>query len=202
MSHENAKILYQATQSAEQKFEYFLTGAIGAIFAYSVQNYTPTRIDLSPSILEPIAIVCLAGAFFCGLKRIECLFHHLGISYQKNQELGDAQVTEDALRLIVLEPHKHQPRRGSSIELIVEEAASHRSRAQSAEPLLDSLNTKVRLFYKWRNYLMFAGFFLVFLARVLSPYSSMLKQSPQQSDSRTTPAPQSRPNSNPPSAKE
>ena len=144
MSHENAKILYQATQAAEQKFEYFLTGAIGAMFAYTVQNYTPHRLDFSASTLEPIAIICLAGAFFCGLKRIECLFHVLGISYQKNQEIGDAQVTEDAIRMIVTEPHKHQPRQGSSLESISEEAQAHRDRARSAEPLLDSLGTKVR----------------------------------------------------------
>jgi hypothetical protein len=176
MSHENAKILYQATQAAEQKFEYFLTGAIGAMFAYTVQNYTPHRLDFSASTLEPIAIICLAGAFFCGLKRIECLFHVLGISYQKNQEIDDAQVTETAIRMIVTEPEKHQPRQGSSLESLAKEAQAHRGRAQSAEPLLDSLGTKVRHYYTWRNGLMLAGFSLIVAAKIAVPYSTPTKQ--------------------------
>ncbi|MES2997135.1 MAG: hypothetical protein V4733_10040 [Verrucomicrobiota bacterium] len=175
MSHEKANLLYQATKAAEQQFEYFLTGAIGAMFAYTVQNYTPHRLDLSPSTLEPLAIVCLAGAFFCGLKRIECLFHHSGISYQKFQELGDAQVTEDAIRLIVTQPEKHQPRQGSTIESIAKDAQAHRSRAQSADPLLDSLGTQVRRYYTWRNSLMLAGFSLIVAAKIAAPYFAPTK---------------------------
>lgn len=172
MSYENAKILYQATQAAEQKFEYFLTGAIGAMFAYTVQNYTPQRLHLTPSTLEPIAIICLAGAFFFGLKRLECLFHKLGISYEQHQEIGYAQVTEEAIRRLVTEPSKYQLRPGSTIESLEKEAQAHRSRAQTAEPLLDSLETTVQHYYTWRNSLMLAGFSLVVAAKIASPYST------------------------------
>lgn len=176
MSHESAKILYQVTQSAEQKFEYFLTGAIGAMFAYTVQNYTPHRLDFSPSTLEPIAIICLAGAFICGLKRIECVFHVSGIGYQQHQEIGDAEKKEAAIWMIVTEPEKHQARQGSTLESLEKEAQAHRGRAQSAEPLLDSLNTKVKRYYTYRNRLMHAGFFLVVVAKIAVPYSNPPKQ--------------------------
>jgi len=50
MSHEVAKTLYQANHEAGQKFEYFVTGAIGAMFAYSVQNYAPEVLAWNPKL--------------------------------------------------------------------------------------------------------------------------------------------------------
>jgi hypothetical protein len=186
MSHENAKVLYQANQAAGQKYEYFLTGAIGAMFAYSVQGYIPKRLDFTPVTLEPIAIVCFAAAFICGLKRIEGLFHHLGVSYEMNQALGDATEAEKALRLIAEEPHTHQPREGVSVESIQGEANAWRDRAQSADTKLDLLNLKGQSLYSWRNRLMITGVALIVCARVANPYFVNHPEPSQEPSSQTS----------------
>lgn len=56
MSHEVAKTLYNANHEAGQKLEYFITGVIGAMFAYSVQNYTPHIIGWDARTLEPMRV--------------------------------------------------------------------------------------------------------------------------------------------------
>jgi hypothetical protein len=169
MSHENAKVLYQASHEAQQKFEYFLTGAIGAMFAYTAQTYTPKKIDFSPATLEPIAIICFAVAFFLGLRRLDCLYHILGISYEKTHADADAAVIQKALRMIEDDDRlSYQP--GTSLEEMEKELEWNRSRSRSAKPSLDDLHTKISTFYNWRSRLLIAGFALIFLARVLSPY--------------------------------
>ena len=104
MSSENATLLYKASQEAQQKFEYFLTGAIGAMFAYIAQTYTPQKIDLSASTLEPVALLLLAVSFFLGLRRINCIYHILGMSYEETLATDDATEIQKALR--EAEPYK------------------------------------------------------------------------------------------------
>lgn len=177
MSHEVAKTLYNASHEAGQKLEYFITGVIGAMFAYSVQNYTPHIIGWDARTLEPIAILCLAVSFFCGLKRIEAHYHHLGISYEKNQAIGDAKVMDEALRLIHADPLRHQPRQ--SIEDIQKSLEISVSRAKSATPILDRLDRQIGALYRARNWLMLAGFFLIVAAKIADPYSTTTKQPTQ-----------------------
>ena len=188
MSHENAKILYQASHEAQQKFEYFLTGAIGAMFAYTAQTYTPKKLDFSPSTLEPIAIICFAVAFFLGLRRLDCLYHILGISYEKTDADVDAAVIQKTLRMIE-DDHLPSYQLGTSVEEMEKDLEWNRTRSRSAKPILDDLNTKIRTFYSWRSRLLIAGFALIVLARVLSPYSAATKPQTQQKDSKAS-APQ------------
>lgn len=191
MSHENAKILYQAAQEAQQKFEYFLTGAIGAMFAYTAQNYKPRTLDWSPSVLELASIGCFAVAFFLGLRRLDCLYHILGISSQKDQALGDAKVLNEAIRLIETNPMNCQPRSGSSIQDLAEERDADLRRAKSAKPILDTLNGKIVSFYRWRNFLMIGGFTLIVASKVWSPYfgNAIDLQKPSEKMSPSLPIP-------------
>jgi hypothetical protein len=188
MSHENAKILYQASHEAQQKFEYFLTGAIGAMFAYTAQTYTPKKLDFSPSTLEPIAIICFAVAFFLGLRRLDCLYHILGISYEKTHADADAAVIQKTLRMIE-DDHLLSYQPGTSVEEMEKDLEWNRTRSRSAKPILDDLSTKIRTFYNWRSRLLIAGFALIVLARVLSPYSAATKPRTQLKDSKAS-APQ------------
>ncbi|WP_411825418.1 hypothetical protein [Luteolibacter sp. AS25] len=195
--HDTANTLYQATQAAEQKFEYFITGAIGAMFAYSVQSFIPRCIDSIFAALEPVAIICFAVAFLCGLRRMECLFNFLGISYEKNLALGDAKVTEEALRRMAADPIQYRLREGLSVEAVAKDAQADRSRAKSADPLLDSLGKKVRTLHHWRNRLMIAGFFLIFSARIVTPYLTSPKRPIPRPVPVSQPVPTSQPSTNP-----
>jgi hypothetical protein len=170
MFHDTSKILYQAAQDSQQKFEYFFTGAIGAMFAYTAQTYTPKKLDLSPSTLEPLAIICFAIAFFLGLRRLDCLYHILGISSEEAHARGNAQETKKAIRMIEANPFECQPKPSITLEQMRKDYEWNIKRAESAKPLLDNLQAKVGSFYNWRNHLMIAGFSLIVLSRILSPY--------------------------------
>jgi len=171
MSHENAQLLYKAAQEAQQKFEYFLTGAIGAMFAYVVQTYTPQELDFSASTLEPISLVFFAVAFFLGLRRINFLYHMLGIGYEQAQASADAKEIEKALRQA--EPYKEtlSPQQDNYRKEWEMKRDWSRKRADSANPILEELDRKARLFYSCRNHLLIGGFVAMALARILEPYA-------------------------------
>jgi len=186
MSHENAKILYQAAQDAQQKFEYFLTGAIGAMFAYTAQTYTPKKLDWTTSALEPVAIICFAVAFFLGIMRLDCLYHHLGISSQQAQAEGDSKEIEKALRVIEADPLLRTPWSGNNPLQIEEELRRSRSRAESAKPILAKLDGKIYSYYTWRNRLMVAGFSLIVVAKVATPYLDTTQPLTKQTDRKAS----------------
>ena len=170
MSHENAKMFYDKSHEAHQKYEYFVTGAIGAMVAYTIQNYTPKKLGWSPSTLEPIAIICFAVAFYLCLRRLEYFYHILVLNSQQNQALSDADEMGKALRLHAEDPQGNKLRSGLSMESIAEDRDFHIRRSQSATPLLASIDKRVRAYYTWRGRLMIAGVVLFLAARILAPY--------------------------------
>ena len=178
MSHENAKMFYDKSHEAHQKYEYFVTGAIGAMVAYTIQNYTPKKLGWSPSSLEPVAIICFAVAFFLCLRRLDNLYHILVLNSQKNQALGDADDLTKALCLHSEDPRNNKLRSGLSMESIAEDRDFHIRLSQSAIPLLSSIDRRVRLYYTWRDRLMIAGVVLLVAARLLGPYHDNTKPPP------------------------
>lgn len=60
----------QQVQSAQQRFDYFMTGLTGALCAYITQAFTPERLALSPNTMELASFFVLVVAFLTGLKRI------------------------------------------------------------------------------------------------------------------------------------
>jgi hypothetical protein len=170
MSHEDAKILYQASHEAQQKFEYFLTGSIGAMFAYTVQTYTPKKLGLLPSTLEPIAIICFAAAFFFGLLRLGYVHRILGIRSHQAAAKGDVKRIES--EFLEIAPYRDQlsSEEESNIQSWDGVLTRCKSRSESAKPLLADLDLNVRSYYVWRLRLMFVGFSLFVVARVLTPY--------------------------------
>ena len=81
--------------SAAHRFDYFVTGSTGALMAFIAKTYAPQRIDLSPSTLEPLALVLLLVSFIFGLKRIRHGVTAMRLSYQQSvfeavQRTGDA----------------------------------------------------------------------------------------------------------------
>ena len=142
------------------------------MFAYSVQNYTPAVLGWTPQTLEPAAILCLAVSFFCGLKRLEAHYHHLGISYEKNQALGDAQEIQKALKQA--EPHLGAlpPLQQEYMDGWRKKMEAQHSRAKSADPILDKLDRQMGFLYHSRNRLMMAGFLLLVCSKIGTPYFS------------------------------
>src|ERR1035437_185974 len=71
MAESKSLLVYAGVRDAQQKYDYFIAGVTGALFAYIAQTYTPRRIELNPSVFEPLALVFLALSFYLALRRIE-----------------------------------------------------------------------------------------------------------------------------------
>ena len=170
MSSENATLVYKAAQEAQQKFEYFLTGAVGAMFAYIAQTYTPHKLGWHASTLEPVSLLFLAVAFFLGLQRINCIYHILGMSYEQLMASSDAKEISKALQQA--EPHKDTlpPQQREYMEGWEKERDLSRDRAKQAGSHLEALNRKASAYYNARSLLLIAGFTAILAARVLAPY--------------------------------
>jgi hypothetical protein len=171
MSAENAQLLYKAAHEAQQKFEYFLTGIIGAMFAYIVQTYTPQKLDWSASTLEPIALIFLAMSFFLGLHRINCIYHILGMSYEET--VATDSCTEIRKALEQGEPHKDSlpPQQREYMEGWRKTMEVQQARAKSAASHVGALDQQSKLCYNLRNHLLIGGFVAILLARILAPYA-------------------------------
>jgi hypothetical protein len=70
MSDQREK-LFDSTKEGERRLDYFIAGLIGAVFAYSAQQYKPRRLDLDFSLAEPLGLLILVTGFWYALKRIE-----------------------------------------------------------------------------------------------------------------------------------
>ena len=67
--------IFKMSQAAWDKFDYFVCGSSGALFAYIAQTYVPQKLALWYPLLEPLALLLLAGSFVVGLLRIESCGH-------------------------------------------------------------------------------------------------------------------------------
>jgi hypothetical protein len=65
-----ADFLYKAHRESSEKFDYFVCGVSGALFAYLGQKFDGTTPVLA-FILEVAALGALATSFYYGLKRVE-----------------------------------------------------------------------------------------------------------------------------------
>lgn len=156
---------------ATEKFDYFICGVTGAIFAYVVQHYTPSKLAFSPSVLEPVGLVLLVAAFFVGLKRIEVL-----VSSRRGNYLI-AQAGEQANAALKAQFSNDIPIRGGTV-VSAESAEAQRHRAikerEALEKKMDVVSKKGMLLYRWRNYLLMAGFIALLAAKILEPYSNVV----------------------------
>jgi hypothetical protein len=75
--------VYRRSHEAAEKLDYFICGVGGALFAYIGQNYIPHKLEFGISLLEPLALIFLAGAFFAGLKRIETCNAQTNINHEQ-----------------------------------------------------------------------------------------------------------------------
>jgi hypothetical protein len=74
--------LFGITQKSSERFDYFVCGVAGALFAYIGEHYEPHKLEFGFSLLEPISLVMLACSFFVGLKQIETVIVQRRINYK------------------------------------------------------------------------------------------------------------------------
>ncbi|MDF1811416.1 MAG: hypothetical protein P1V20_04360 [Verrucomicrobiales bacterium] len=179
MSHEKADAVYDAAHAAQQKFEYFLTGSIGAMFAYTAQTYNPEKLGVNPSTIEAAAIITFAVAFFLGICRISAIYISLAISYEQLHARADAKAIREGLKTVDSVAESLSPQQKENRDQLRQLLASKESRSQSAQALRDEAHRKGLLYHNSRNYLLMLGFGLLICSKLWTPYFDS-RQMPQE----------------------
>lgn len=162
------ELFKQATESRE-KFDYFVCSVAGALFAYVGQNYIPAKLDFSPVLFEPLALLLLVISFFAGLKRIEgggtikkLNMHCLDLGEKAGEMtkiVSSAQPGFNTESGQWIEPTTAQELRRIYIEKV-----------KDLEDEIESHGKKGLFAYEVRNACLAGGFLALLAAKILKPY--------------------------------
>jgi hypothetical protein len=169
MNEESGRIYERAMQGSE-KFDYFVCGAAGTLFAYIAQTYVPKKLGWNPATLEPLSILFLAACFFCGLRRIQLVngliqLNHIGL-----------KAAEEASELAVALGKGPGPYRSSVSGAIFDRATAEAKKqeylneAQRIELFYDEIERRPQRYFQWRNGFLMLAFLTIFLSKLLQPY--------------------------------
>jgi hypothetical protein len=173
-----ARALFDKQHEATVKYDYFVSGVSGAIFAYIAEHYTPQKLAFDFFLLEPLALLALALSMYFGLKRLEthrnftALNHLLTDCEEKAIQVG--KVLENPT-----EGLKDLSGRKLSPEEIENERQQHAARARGYAKQVPALVKLARRYYKLRDRFLILGFAAILLSKVLQPYGSGASQKDQ-----------------------
>lgn len=170
MTDQRSMVVFQNLSAERQKFDYFITGLTGTLFAYIVQTYTPQKLSLAASSAEPIALILLMLSFFFGLKRIEIAMVAMRLNHksldaaEKAGELTQAIIdggatgfnTETGELLNVTDLHKRR--------------TFYMKKAKEVEDKTESVLNKALKYYNCRNFFLVAGFLVILAGKLIQPY--------------------------------
>tara|TARA_B110000093_G_C12688515_1_gene293092 strand:+ start:52 stop:561 length:510 start_codon:yes stop_codon:yes gene_type:complete len=156
-------------REAERKFDYFVTGVSGALFAYLGPLYKPQRIELSPLSLEPLSLIFFAMAFYFGMKRIQSVVdvgaeNHSLLDHQERSKKATDALKSDAFEFTT-DAGQLVPRE----QLVLERNESNRLTAETRNNI-HKLAEKSYRYYCRRNIFLYSGFASVLLHKLLIPY--------------------------------
>ena len=161
-------LAYENWNRAQEKFDYFILGVIGALCAYLTQNMTPTALGLNPSTTELLAIVFLMLSAIAGFLRLETGINIFSINHQQlslSEKKGSLTSSFDGNSLINKETGQ---------VLTPQQIDNEVKLTNIAIPVLNDkierLNKKAVVLYNLRNYLLLFGFLLLVLSKCWIAY--------------------------------
>ena len=171
MAEPPSMMTFAGARDGQQKFDYFVTGLTGALFAYVAQTYVPKRIGFDAATLEPLALTFLAASFFLGLRRIETTIRVMSLNHEMLDSSEKAGRMTEAMAKGVT--RGFNPHSGAFIEPgeIPRRRAELMSRARAAEKALLKAIERGSTHYKSRNLLLVGGFAAFILSKVFAPYA-------------------------------
>jgi hypothetical protein len=162
VSTPKSELVFGRARDERQKFDYFVCGVAGALFAYIPQTYAPKPLAFAPSLVEPASLVCLALSFYFGVRRIEANVKLMG----ENYDALDAEEKAGAsVKAFYSGPGPFINESSGEIISREEIAARHESqsrRATAARAQVERTQARARILYVRRNNLLFAGFVAIF----------------------------------------
>src|SRR5688572_20911760 len=167
-SSDAVKELYSKQHEAGLKFDYFVCGVAGAIFAYISQNYAPQKLALDFPLLEPISLLLIAAAFYFGIKRLEAARTLVTMNHQ----VADCEDKAKKLAVIVANPQGYRDFDGKvcTAETVQREQQGYIDASRGWYEQINICRAMAVRYYKLRDNLLILGFAAIFLAKVLQPY--------------------------------
>jgi len=171
MSDKRSLRAFDGARDGQSKFDYFVAGLTGAMFAYIVQTYTPKILSFTPDVLEPFSLLLLAVSFFLALKRIEasnlvqgCNYEHLDFA----EKAGG--MTEAMMKVTGVGYNVHS---GEAIHPsdLPGKREVYMQMATEAEQASQLYARRAEVWYRYRNLFLLAGFSAIFLSKLLQPYA-------------------------------
>jgi hypothetical protein len=172
MPDNNTKV-FDSWREAAQKFDYFVTGLIGALVAFIGQSFNPVPVGFNAGTLELASLLILVASFWAGFRRIESNTENLRLTFERNRledQLIDLR-TAKASGNLAYGMQTGQPLSENERDNLI---TSIQAQYNTKHQLLIEFSNRAYKFYHWRNYLLIFGFVLLLGARVLKSYASGL----------------------------
>ena len=141
-------------------------------FSHILQkHYTPKRLALDYSFLEPASLLFLALSFYYGLKRIEMQRNFTALNHQLvDCEEKAIQIAQTLEGLGQTHEVKHMSGKVVSPEELKKQHQKYVSLTAQWESKVPVILGRARRYYKLRDRFLIFGFATIFLAKVLQPY--------------------------------
>jgi hypothetical protein len=167
------------TFAATEKYDYFICGVTGALFAYIAQTYSPQKIGINISSLEPLSLLLLVAAFFTGLMRIQ----HFNLIGRLNYAFLDAteKVQKIAAKLSSTTADTfHDEFSGEDFnrQTLLDRRQQYINKATEANVAIEENRRHLIRYGKARDVFLVLGFLTIFSAKVLQPYQDDFDKHP------------------------
>lgn len=169
MTTERSDALFEKWRESTEKFDYFVLGVLGAMFAYVSQGYKPEKLGLNPGTLELAALLTLVLAAVAGFRRIEATNQATLI----NQRILHANERRGVMTQVVQRGPGLNTQTGRTYtpEFATQQIPQINKHIEQLEPQLKITQDRALYSYKGRNYLTIVGFLLLLGAKLWTAYT-------------------------------
>jgi hypothetical protein len=165
MGTERSDMAYGLWRDASDKFDYFITGATGALIAYVGQSIEPVRLGWNQQTVEWLALALLGVSMVFGLKRLESSISIYSVQHRRlySEEVRAALAEASKSGSVINQKTGEVVSRQQAIEM---HEAIVRAGREKGEELIDAALSR----YHWRNGILMLGAITLVIARILTAY--------------------------------
>ena len=161
-------LAYENWNRAQEKFDYFILGVIGALCAYLTQNLNPSALGLNPATAELLAVVFLMSSAIIGFLRVETGITIFSINHKQlslSEKKGGLVSNFQGAPLL-----NEETGQVFTAQQIVNELEVIDKAAPLLKSEIERLCEKSVFLYKLRNYFLLIGFSLLVLSKLWAAY--------------------------------
>lgn len=169
MTSESVNAAFKLWRDAAEKFDYFVLGATGAICAYVLQTFQPSRLGLNVQTLQLIGLLVLFSSAYASYRRLEALTVSMreSLLQLKVEELLDDLRAAQQGRGIFFDYGAGRHLSGHEVTNKIQEKLAER--LTYCDSVTHAQESAARC-YRWRNRLLFSSFAILVVAKTLSGY--------------------------------